>query len=139
MTHNDEFDLDAFETQQTADVTVRNPETGAPTGARITLAGPEHPVHRRILLDRNRRMRAAVMKTGRMQLDDPEDEEAAETDMLVACTLGWHGITRGGKPLAFSADEARKLYTDPARRWLRDQVRAALLEAQTFIKRSASN
>lgn len=133
------LDLDAFETVQTTDMVVRNPETGAPTQARITLAGPEHPVHRRILLDRARRLRTGMMKTGKVQLDDPEEDEAAETDLLVACTLGWNGLSSGGQTLAHSADAARKLYTDPGRRWLRDQVRAALGEAQAFIKRSASN
>lgn len=135
----DDLNLDAFETVQTGDMAVRNPETGAPTTARITLAGPEHPTHRRILLDKARRMRASMMKNGKVQLDDPEDDEAAETDLLVACTLGWSGISRGGKPLAYSADEARKLYTDPGRRWLRDQVRTYLADAQSFIKRSGGN
>lgn len=134
-----DLDLATFETVQTAEVTLRNPETGAPTSARITLAGPEHPVHRRILLDKNRRMRASMMKTGRMQLDDPEDEEAAETDLLIACTLGWSGLSRGGEPVPYSEAEARKLYTDGTRRWLRDQVRTALGDAQSFIRRSGSN
>lgn len=136
---SDNLSLDDFETVQTAEIALRDPQTGAPTSARVTLAGPEHPVHRRILLDRNRRMRASMMKTGRVQLDDPEDEEVAATDMLVACTLGWSGLTRGGHPLVFSPDEARKLYSDPARRWLRDQVQAALNEAQSFIRRSAAS
>lgn len=139
MSAENDLSIDDFQTVQTGEMPVRNPETGAPTAARITLAGPEHPLHRRILLDKARRMRASLMKSGKVQLDDPEDDEAAETDLLVICTLGWQGISRDGKPLPFSADEARKLYTDPARRWLRDQVRTALGEAQTFITRSGNN
>jgi hypothetical protein len=77
-----------------------------------------------------------LQQTGKLQLADPEEEEGEEVDMLVACTLGWKGISVGGKALAYSAEAARSLYTDPKRRWLRDQIKAALNEREHFIKRS---
>jgi hypothetical protein len=50
----------------------------------------------------------------------------------VACTLGWTGSS-----LPYSAEAARKLYSDPKRRWLCDQVQAALDERELFMRSSA--
>lgn len=133
------FDIDAYEDVQAGDIQLKDPATGAPTGATITLAGPEHPARRKIDLDRQRRVRAALQKTGKLQLQDPEEDEADETDLLVACTLGWRGLALAGQELAFSREAAARLYTDPKRRWLRAQVVAALNEREAFIKRSANS
>lgn len=134
----DSFDIDDFEDLSQADVTIKNPVTGAPTGVVITLAGPEHPARKRILFDRQRRLRAGLQKTGRLQLGDPEDDEQDELDMLIAATLGWSGVRRGGADVPCSAQAARDLYADPKRRWLRDQVKTALDEREAFIQRSAA-
>lgn len=130
------FDLDSFEDVSAGDYVVKHPETNQPTPIVVTLAGPEHPNRKKIAYAAQRRLRKVLQQTGKLQLADPEEEEGEEVDMLVACTLGWKGISVGGKPLAFSADAARSLYTDPKRRWLRDQVKAALNEREHFIKRS---
>ena len=67
-------------------------------------------------------------------MSDPEDDEADQVDMLVSCTLGWTGAA-----VPFSPQAARALYTDPKRRWLRDQVQAALIAAwQPAINRSSA-
>lgn len=130
------FDLDSFEDVSAGDYVVKHPETNQPTPIVVTLAGPEHPNRKKIAYAAQRRLRKVLQQTGKLQLADPEEEEGEEVDMLVACTLGWKGISVGGKPLAFSAEAARSLYTDPKRRWLRDQVKAALNEREHFIKRS---
>ena len=130
------FDIDQYEDAPTADITLKNPKTGAPLDITMTLAGPEHPVRKQLAFDTQRRLRANWQKTGKLQMQDPVEDEQDETDMLVASTLGWSGIARRGQPLAFSAAAARELYTDPQRRWLRTQVLAALNEREAFIKRS---
>lgn len=130
---NNTLDLDAFEDVQTGVCALKHPATGAAFGATITLAGPEHPVRQRFLMDRTRRMRAAVRKSGKLDVTDPLDDREEETDYLVACTLGWSGLERGGMAVAFDAAAARQLYTDPKRQWLRSQVKAALDEAELFI------
>ena len=130
------FDLADYEDVSAADVTLKDPVTGAHTAMSITLAGPEHPQRRKLLYDRQRKMRAQLQKTGKVQLGDPAEDEEADTDMLVACTLGWQGLTLAGQALAYSTAAAEKLYTDPKRRWLRDQVKSALDEREAFIKRS---
>ena len=133
-----DFDIADFEDNTSADITIKNPMTGAPTAVVITLAGPEHPARRKIAFDRQRELRTGLQKTGKLQLGDPEEDEEAETDLLIDSTLGWKGIKRGGVALEFTKPTARELYTDPKRRWLRDQVKAALDEREHFIRRSAA-
>lgn len=130
------FDLDAFEDISAGEYTVKHPETNQPTPMVMTLAGPEHPNRKKIAFAAQRRLRKVLQQTGKLQLADPEEEEQDEVDMLVACTLGWRGLTVGGKTLDWSQDAARTIYSDPKRRWLRDQIKAALNEREHFIKRS---
>ena len=68
-----------------------------------------------------------------MPVRDPLDDDAEQTDELVACTLGWTGFST-----PYSRDAARALYTDPKRRWLRDQVATGLQERELFIRRCAT-
>lgn len=126
------FRLDEYEDVATADVRIKNPKTGAPTSMVVTLAGPEHPDRKRIQFAKSRRLRAELSKTGKLPVTDPEEDEAEETDMLVSCTIGWTGADP-----AFSKQAARTVYTDPKRRWLRDQVLAALNERELFTRASA--
>lgn len=130
---NDEtLNLEDFEDVLMAEVRIKNPTTGAPTSMVVQLAGPEHPDRKRIAFAKSRRMRAALAKTGKIPVSDPEEDEQDETDMLVACTIEWRGAST-----PFSKDAARKLYSDPKRRWLRDQVLAALNERELFTRASA--
>lgn len=126
------FKLDDFEDVLTAEVRIKNPKTGAPTPMVVTLAGPEHPDRKRIQFAKSRRLRAELSKTGKLPVTDPEEDESEETDMLVACTIGWTGADP-----AFTKQAARAVYTDPKRRWLRDQVLAALNERELFTRASA--
>lgn len=125
------FDFESYEDVSTGVLQVKTP-TGAPTGMQITLAGPEHPDRKRRIFARQRRLRTAMAKTGKLPIADPEDDEADELDELVASTLGWTGAT-----VPYSAEAARKLYADPKRRWLRDQVRSALDDRELFTRASA--
>jgi hypothetical protein len=122
------FDFTAFEDISTGTVKIKTP-TGAPTPMEITLAGPEHPDRKRRTFAKQRKLRAAIAKTGKLPMADPEDDEADEIEELVACTLGWTGAAE-----AYSPEAARKLYADPKRRWLRDQVRSALDDRELFTR-----
>jgi hypothetical protein len=139
MDKTQDFDLAAFEDTGSADVTVKDPMTGESTAVVVTLAGPEHPARKRLLMNKQRRMRAQLQKTGKLVFQDPEEDEAEESEMLVACTLGWQNVCIGGVAVEFSSDAASKLYADPKRRWLRDQLKAALDERENFIRRSAGS
>ena len=128
------FDIDAYEDVVSADVRIKNPTTGAPTPMTVTLAGPEHPDRKRLTYAKSRRLRATLAKTGKLPTTDPEDDDADELELLVACTLAWTGAS-----VPYSRDAARKLYADPKRRWLRDQVATALNERELFTQASAPN
>lgn len=130
---DDGFDFESFEDVSTGTLHVKTP-TGAPTGVQITLAGPEPPDRKRRIFARQRRLRAAIAKTGKLPVADPEDDEADDLDELVACTLGWAGAA-----VPYSVEAARKLYADPKRRWLRDQVKAALDDRELFTRACAQN
>lgn len=130
------LDLDDHEDISTGTLTLVNPSTLAPTTATITLASKEHQSRKQIDMARTRRLRSAFNQTGKMPVSDPVEDIADETEYLVASTLGWN-LTQGGVALAFSADAARKLYTDPKKHWVRAQVLAALNKSELFIKSSA--
>ena len=134
---NETLDLDTFEDVQTAVVVIKNPATGAPTAASITIIGPEHPTRKKIQMDRSRKLRADFQRTGKVGVSDPLEDIDVQTDFLVACTVGWQGKVQAGVPLDYSAEAARTLYTNPKRQWVRAQVVKALDEAERFISSSA--
>ena len=126
------FDPYSIEDVLTGTLRVRDAD-GALTSWTITLAGPEHPDRKRRLFSRQRRLRAALAKTGKIPTSDPEDDDADQLDDLVACTLGWEGAA-----LPYSPQAARTLYADTKRRWLREQVAIALEERALFMHSSAA-
>jgi hypothetical protein len=131
------LDLNDIREAATAEVELVHPRTREPLGATITIAGPEHPARKRMVHDRQRRLRAKFAKTQKFSFADPADEEADEVEFLAGCTLGWRGIVKAGVEIAFSAQEAARLYADPELAWLRAQVRAGLDDLELFIRTSA--
>lgn len=131
------FDIDGFEDVTEGEVRIKHPETGAPTSIVIRIASPEHPARKAIEHARQRRARKVFAQTNRVPVDEPSEDVERENEMLVAATLGWSGMLAGGVPLEFSKDAAAKLYADPKRGWLREQVLAALNARDNFIRRSA--
>ena len=99
MQPTETLDLDQFEDVPTGTLVLKNPATGAPTAATVDLYGPEHPVRKKIQMDRARKLRASFQRTGKIEVSDPLDDLDDQTDFLVACTSGWSGLTQGGQPL----------------------------------------
>lgn len=108
---------------------LKHPISGLPTAARITLAGPVHPIRRALMFGRMRTMLAA----GILDAVNLEDDDANETAFVAACTLGWSALSLAGEPQLFAIGAAQKLYTDSRCLWLRDQVRDALRQRDLFI------
>lgn len=143
-------DLGSIRTLQSAELEIVHPVTGQGLGVWFVLAGPEHRQRKAAVFDMARKLRERIMASGDLELKDVEADAQAETEMLVATTLGWHGpavegsadvyapVTFGGAPLPFSADAARTLYDDPERHWLRQQVRGAVERRALFIGGSPS-
>lgn len=126
------FDLDSVEDVECAEVRIKHPNTGEPTPMIVILAGPSHPDRKALEMSVKRRAIRQYEQHGRMLLTEPEEQEAEETDRLVAYTIGWKGAN-----VPFSKDAARKLYTDPKKRWLRQQVITAANKAELFTRDSA--
>ena len=133
------FDIGDIEDVIEAEYTLRDPVTNSPTGIVFKLGGPEHRPRKRLMNDRLRRMAAQASKTGRVPVPDPTEADEIEVDLLVASTIGWSGLVLNGKAIEYSPEAARQLYTDPKRRWLRNQVKEALDDRELFTRRSGGN
>lgn len=131
------FNLKRISDAPSAVVEIKDPETNAPLGVTFVLAGPEHPKRKQIEFDRQRRLRAVMNKTGKIELGDPEEDDQEGRQNLAACILGWNGyVDDKGEPVAYSAEAAKALVNDPDMGWLRVQLNTALQERERFIKRS---
>ena len=134
-----------FEDVDSVDIAIRNPIGGELTGASVTLMGPVHPRRREIdfaIARRASKRLVEAMTKGRNAIDqsDPEEEDQQQTDRLAKYTLGWSGLAgEDGKPLDFSVAAARKLYSTPKLRWLRDQLKEAADDRERFTRRSAAS
>lgn len=134
------FNPKAYKDATSGTVTIKDPETGAPTALVIELAGPEHPNRKRDTFQKQRRMRQELAKSGKVSFDDPEEEDSENAERLASYTLGWRGMLNdAGQAVPFSREAALAVYRDPELRWLRDQVSIALDERERFIKRSAAS
>lgn len=133
------FDIAQIHDVASASIDIKHPTTGESIGAQIEVAGPEHPQRKAIEFARQRKIRAGLQKTGKIELSDPADDELDAIEMLTSCTLGWKGITEGGVEVPFSRDAAYKLYSTEGLAWLRIQVLNAMGERDRFIKASAND
>jgi hypothetical protein len=133
------FDLSTVVLEQSVELELRHPVSKEPLGAKIHLAGQQHPLRKKIVHERQRRLRKQFQRSGKFAFVDPAEEEEDTLEFVVGCTLGWSGISFDGKPLDFSPDNARRIYADPKLAWLRDQVVALLYDDESFIHTSASS
>lgn len=128
------LDLDSIEDLASGDYELLHPLTNAPTGAFITLAGPEHPKRKQRTLDLMRRARAAALRGGKAAASDPEEDIRESIRMLASITLGWRGIRKNGADVPFTEAAAAELYADPKRQWVVQQLLGAMNDQQLFIK-----
>lgn len=133
-----------FEDAESTVVVIRNPLTGEPTGATVTVMGPTHPSRRQLdfaIASRDAKRMFEMMRKGRhAEQVDPEEEDKRVTERLVKYTVGWSGFASDdGRPLEFTPGAANKLYSAPQLCWLRDQIKEVADDRERFIKRSAAN
>jgi len=76
-----------------------------------------------------RRIREATKSSGSGL--QSEDLQADGLELAVTATKGWTGLSDGGQPLEYSADNARKIYTKYP--WLREQVAAFVTDRANFL------
>jgi cytochrome P450 len=136
-----ELDLDSIATVDTADIELLHPITGESTGAFVTLAGPEHQQRKAEVMAILRRQRVRGVQQaqrfargGKMDVQDPEEDERESMDMLARSILGWRGIKRNGQLVAFSAQAVKDLLSDPKCAWIVKQLLRAMNNDELFIK-----
>lgn len=100
-----------------ADMEVTHPATGEPTGVFIRVRGIDSRTYRAAAAEYQRKL--AKAKT-----DD--EKESAALDLDVAITAGWRGID----DMEFSADAARKLYSESPS--IRAQVASFFVNRRNF-------
>jgi hypothetical protein len=122
---------------QTGELEILLPPDETPTGAFITIAGPHHPKRKEQQLANERAITRSFERYGKLKFDDPELRYERQTDFLVACTLGWKNIEMDGAPYPFSAENARRLYQDEERSYIRDQVDKGLADQKLFTRSSS--
>ena len=127
------YDFDTEETVDSFDLVIKT-TAGEPTPIVITLASPVHPQREAWELQYRDRKRAALARSkGDLKgLGSARDDIEDETEKLALCTLGW----RGSKT-TYTRAAARAIYADPKRLHIRNQVKAALDDAELFTRRSA--
>ncbi|WP_424813569.1 hypothetical protein [Roseococcus sp. YIM B11640] len=141
------FDLGSIVVQDTTELEILHPQTDKPTGWKITLAGPGHPVTQEIGNDAARerlkleREQDAARVNGRKWKPDAADPEAERLRILGRVAkriLGWSPVNLNGSPFPYTAENALDLLTNPQRVWAGNQVVERLGEDASFIGSSAA-
>lgn len=117
-----------------AEMSLRHPATQTPLHdengreVTITLAGIDSDAFRKA-------QRAAINKRiangGRTKIL-AEEYETEQIEMLIRCTLTWHGIVLDGEKLECTATNARRLYQ--ALPWVREQADQFIADRANFIR-----
>lgn len=134
------FDLGSIDTiaacNKPAEIEIRHPVTGAPTGVFISVLGRDSDTYRsrvRAMADEALRKQA----TGKASAETLETLEQKNIDALVAATVSWRdgddpALTLNGEKLEFSPANARRVYE--ALLPVRDQVSEALSDIANFMQ-----
>jgi hypothetical protein len=133
------IDLTSLDTTEAcnagADVEIRHPVTNAPTGITVRVLGRDSDTFKqytRDLLNTRMRREAMAQKRGK---DDPRTVEIVEQEnlgLLVACTVGWSGVTEAGTEVPFTEANVQAVYKKyPV---IYDQVNEAIGALELFLK-----
>ena len=133
------FDLGSLDTieacNKPAEIQIKHPVTGAPTGVFIRVLGKDSDTYRSIV----RGMADETLK--RQAMNKPSDDsleklERKNIEALVAVTTGWRTdkdptVTLNGDKLDFNAANVRKVYS--ALLPVREQVTEAINNLENFM------
>lgn len=100
-----------------AEMELRNPATGEPTGLKLTLAGPDSLTQRRSRLQMSDELAELARADGTVSA---EEREKAAIASLARCVLRWQ-IIQSGKELACNHANIVRLLSVA---WVREQVDA---------------
>lgn len=107
---------------------------GEPLGAFIKVRGEDSPVvkaySRKKFTEFQMREQAARRRNKEADQMTPEEAEDLSIETAVVRTIGWRGITEGGKEIEFTKENAERIYREHA--WIRKLVMENSSEAINF-------
>ncbi len=111
------MELSEFDTKDTADIAVLSPKDGKPTDWVITIHGVYSPLFSKVFSEFKKRSPDAGMN----ELD---------AKALAGLTVGWSGLTSGGKAVKFSKSQAENAYSKP---FVRQQMINKIMLGEDFL------
>jgi|WetSurMetagenome_2_1015567.scaffolds.fasta_scaffold29245_3 hypothetical protein len=90
---------------------IKHPDTGLDTDIKINLAGIDSDLFQEMNDDLKREIREKLKRNKEFELT-PDEERDRDYKRMARATLGWSGIQEDGKDLAFSYDNALRVYRD---------------------------
>jgi len=137
MTKN-AFDLSSIDTiaacNKPVDIEIEHPVSREKLGVFIQVVGKDSDIYRdriRALANENMARDAFNARRGKQEVPDIAKMEAKNIDVLVAATVGWKGVVLNSEELAFSAENARKVYQQILP--VREQVTEAINDLENFM------
>lgn len=107
---------------------------GQPAG--LFLAGEDSEQYKARDVELARQRSRDAEKLGRKWKYTPEMQMETALELLVACTLGWQGLSFGGSE-EFTKDRVREMYRKVS--WLREQASAFVQDRTSFGGASPTN
>jgi hypothetical protein len=124
-------------TKDTSEVTLYNPVNSEiltnedNSEMTVTIHGPYSSKYKSIAhAQQNRRLQKAQRTGGKLNLT-AQEIEASALDLLVKCVASWN-ITLSGENPECTETKVKEVFTDYP--WMREQVDAALGDAQAFLE-----
>lgn len=108
-----------------AEVNILSPVDGSPTDVFIKIKGADSKAWR---VQRKRQTSAIVQAKSEGKLDEI-DYDALDVEALVAITIDWRNLTKGGEEYKFTPENARALY---------EQSPSIVQQLLTFLGESAN-
>ena len=120
-----------------APMTIRHLETGLPMdGQTIILLGTDSRAYREHVAKReNSIAQQAWGSHGKMPKGFLDSMKQRALDDLVLLTIGWTLDGIDGKPVEFTKEAARELYSDTSMAWLREQAEAFVQDRANFLQK----
>jgi hypothetical protein len=129
------FDITTRYAKDSLSVPIMDPTNiSVDTGARIIIRSLYSEEARTV--QQNNASKIAI-KDGKVQNASAFNSSIFE--QTIAVTIGWENIEEGDKEIPFTADNVRRLYTDPRTAWVQKQVEAAYLNISGFFEKPRSN
>lgn len=125
------MDLSSLALEQTAEMILKHPVTGADTDAVIVLYGKDSKQYRDAFAVQAKK--AAAMKAS----DSDYQEKLSELglDIFIKCTKDWRNVGLDGKALECTPENVAMMYKDERFVWIHNQIAAFMEKRANFMKR----